>query len=487
MKTDLRDGTAAAEAPGTLRQEGVAAESEVFTVREAAAPMPRWRVWMLGLVGVTLGILYALNFNAIRALAGPDGTAVLRYYPLFFGVVFGLYLLGVWLGWSGGRRVALAVIGFGMVFRLLVLPTPMVLSSDPYRYLWDGRVQMAGINPYRHPPQAEALAPLRDPEIHPRINRPWAPTIYPPGAEVLFAGLAWVAPDRIGALRLFLILCELATMLVLLRLLGRLGLPEGRVAVYAWAPLAIFEFAQAGHIDAALIPLVLLALLARIEGRPGLAGSLLGAATLVKLYPAVLLPVLWKRKALRLPLAFLATVALGYLPYAWGVGWRVTGFLPTYFARFEDFNVGLRALLTEGLGFTGELARQAVMGILAAALALTLVAIGRRRPDTPPGIARASGWAVGAYLLLVPASMHPWYVAWLIPFLAVLPGAGWWYLSAAVALSYVGYTVDPHRVPLWALCIEYLPTYALVLFGLGASGRWPAWASAVFLRTKTSP
>jgi hypothetical protein len=344
-----------------------------------------------------------------------------------------------------------------------MLPTAVVLSTDPYRYLWDGRVQVAGINPYRFPPEAPELSGFRDARIHPNINRPWARTIYPPGAEALFAGLALAAPDRIWALRVLLVACEVATMLALLGLLRRLGLPEGRVVVYAWAPLAIFEFAQAGHIDAALIPLVLGALLAAGGGRPGLAGILLGGAALIKLYPAILLPVLWRRGDARLPLAFLATVALGYLPYVWGVGGKVLGFLPVYFARFEEFNIGLRALLTDGIGLTGTPARVVVSGLLAVLLAGVLAAIGWRRGDTLRDLTTACGMAVGASLLLVPSTIHPWYVVWLIPFLVVLSGPGWWYLTAGVVLSYVAYTGGPVRVPGWVRAVEYLPAYLGVL------------------------
>ncbi len=453
----------------------------------AGGPLPGRRLWLLGLVGLALAFLYALNFDAIRALAGPDGKAVFRWYPVYFGALFTLYLVGVWLSWEGGRRVALAVIGFGLVLRLLMLPTPVVLSSDLYRYLWDGRVQMAGMNPFRHAPRDEALAFLRDTEIHPHINRPTERTIYPPGAQFLFAMLAWIAPNSIGALRLLLILCDLATMAALAALLRRLGLPEGRVAAYAWAPLAVFEFAQAAHIDGALLPLVLGALLARRAGRPALAGGLLGGATLIKLYPAILLPILWKPRALRLPLAFMTTVVLGYLPYAWDIGAKVTGFLPTYLGRHEDFNIGLRFFLTEGIGFTGDLARSLAMGLLAAALGLLVLAIGRRRPDTPLGLAQAAGIAVGGYLLLVPTSMHPWYVGWLIPFLAVLPGAAWWYLSGGVVLSYLKYAADPEVLPLWARCLEWLPAYGLALFGLWAPCRSSQGATAAILRPNASP
>ena len=431
---------------------------------------------LLGLVAGLLALLYATNFTAIRLLAGAEGVGVFSVYPAFFAVVFLLYLAAVRLAWYGRRRVALAVILAGVLFRLFMLPTPVVLSSDVYRYFWDGRVQLAGVNPYRYPPEAQALAELRDAEVHPHINRPWARTVYPPGAQMLFAALASTAPDRLWALRVLLSTCELMTMLALAGLLRRAGLPEGRVAVYAWAPLPIFEFAQAGHVDAAAIPLVLGALLAAGAGRSGLAGGLLGGAVLVKLYPVALFPVLWKRGDARLPAAFAAALVLGYLPYAWGVGRRVLGFLPEYFTRSEEFNIGLRSLLTDGIGLAGTPARLVVSGFLVMLLLGVLVALGRRRGDGIHDIFVASGLGVGAYLLLVPSTMHPWYAAWLVPFLVVLPEPGWWYLTGAVALSYVAYAADPARVPTWALAVEYLPAYLGVLLGIRQAWRRSAWS-----------
>jgi hypothetical protein len=236
--------------------------------------------------------------------------------------------------------------------------------------------------------------------------------------------------------------------------------------VYAWAPLPLFEFAQAGHIDAAAIPLVLGALLAAGVGRAGLAGGLLGGAALIKLYPAIVLPVLWKRGDVRLPAAFLATVVLGYLPYAWDIGWRVVGFLPTYFSRFEEFNIGLRALFTDGIGRTGTPARFLVSGFLVLVLLGVLVALRRRQGDSLRDLTVACGAAVMAYLLLVPSTIHPWYVGWLIPFLVVLRNPGGWYFTGAVTLSYVAYIAEPSRVPAWALLVEYVPTYVGVMLGL---------------------
>jgi hypothetical protein len=281
--------------------------------------------------------------------------------------------------------------------------------------------------------------------------------------------------------------CDILTMVALVALLRRIGLPEGRVAVYAWAPLPIVEFTQAGHVDAAAIPLVLGALLAAGGGRPGLAGGLLGGAALVKLYPTALLPVLWKRGDTRLPTAFLAMLILGYLPYAWGVGWKVVGFLPEYFARFEEFNIGLRALLTDGIGLTGTRARFVVSGVLVLPLIGALVALGRKRGDSLHDVTVACGAAVWAYLLLLPSTIHPWYVVWMVPFLVVLTNPGAWYFTAAVTLSYVAYTAEPARVPAWALVVEYLPAYLGALFGLRyVSPPWTWYPRSPF-HPKTAP
>lgn len=428
-------------------------------------PRRGWRISVaLALAAGVLAGLYAANFAAIRAVTGGDEPpALFGAYPVYFAIVFLVYLAAVRLAWSGGRRTAVAAILLGLAFRAVMLPTPVRLSTDLYRYFWDGRVQLAGVNPYAYPPEAAALAGLRDPEIHPRINRPWAPTIYPPGAQIIFRALAWIAPNSLLVLRGLLIAGEAMTMLLLLALLARSGLPEGRVVVYAWAPLPALELVQAAHIDAVMLPLVLAAVLAAAARRPGLAGGLLGGAALIKLYPAALLPVLWRRGDRRLPLAFLAVVFLGYLPYTLDVGSRVLGFLPSYFEPGEEFNVGLRSLLTDRIGLTGSAPRLLASALLAALLVAALHRFRAMRRESAREYFVVSGLAVGAYLLLVPSTMHPWYVVWLIPFLAALPHPAWWYMTGTIPLSYLAYLHDPVRVPTWAVALEYLPACAALL------------------------
>jgi hypothetical protein len=164
-----------------------------------------------------------------------------------------------------------------------------------------------------------------------------------------------------------------------------------------------------------------------------------------------------------------ATVALGYVPYVWATGARALGFLPEYLGVAEDHNIGLRALLTWGVGWTSDLARTTMMTILFVALLGTLVWIGRR--DATGALGRTGVVAIGAYLALVPTAMHPWYVVWIVPFLCLAPSPAWLYFSGAVSLSYVAFLVRPAPLPAWAWLAQYGP-----LFGLLAVEAWRSGA-----------
>jgi hypothetical protein len=383
------------------------------------------------------------------------------YLRVFFPL-FGLYMLavvGIFWKRPGSSSCLLLLVGFAVVFRLIVLFSPLVLSSDLYRYVWDGRVQRAGINPYRYPPEAEALAALRDTAFYPQIIRPVLTTIYPPAAQMLFALMTAVVPDSIRGMKAFMVLADLITIGVLIRLLQTHGSDPERVVLYAWSPLVVFEFAGSGHVDALMLPCLLLALQARLAVRPGWAGVWLGLATLIKLYPAVLFPALYSRQDRRFPCGFSATLVLGYLPYVVGVGTGVFGYLPGYFGPWEDFNGGLRYFLTLALSPLMASARSTALGLCAILLLLVALIVIRRNTHY---IQRASTM-ISAYLLLVPTTFHPWYVIWLLPCLCFYPSWGWLYLSGALSLSYLAYLQSYPIVPLGIHLLEFLLLYILLL------------------------
>ncbi len=425
---------------------------------------PGLRVWLLGLLGGVSVYFYAQEFTT--------ATYLWVFVPLF-----GLYGLALWcVFWQSVERSPAClrlIVAFAVLFRLLVVPTPLVLSSDLYRYVWDGRVQRAGINPYRYPPEADALAALRDPDIYPQVHRPALPTIYPPVAQMLFALLTAIVPDSVRGMKVGMLVFDLLTLGLLIRLLKSTGHAPERVVLYAWSPLVIFEFAGSGHVDVLMLPFLLLALQARLACRPGLAGVLLGLATLTKLYPAVVLPALYQRYERRLLLSFAITLVLGYVPYLPGAGSQVFGYLPGYFGPWEDFNGGLRFWLTLALLPLLDEARLLVALLCAFLLLVVAYRVSRAEGDTD--VIPRAGYMIAAYTLLVPTTFHPWYVIWLLPCLCVRPVWGWLYLSGAVGFSYIAYTLDYPTVPLGLHLLEFIPCYALLL----AQALWPRWRRGV--------
>ena len=246
----------------------------------------------------------------------------------------------------------------GLAARTLVLAAPPMLSTDLYRYVWDGRVQAAGINPYRYIPADPALAALRDAPvgspsnptaIYPNINRvDSAPTIYPPAAQAMFAllGLTWSSIWSVKAAMLGLDMLGALAALALLRVAER---PPAQVVIWAWNPLLIWELAGGGHIDAGALAFSTLAILAAAVRRPAWAGAALAVAVLFKLLPAALFPALWRRWDWRTPAAAATVVVAAYLPYS-GVGLRVFGYLPGY-ANEEGLD-GSKSILFRALGLS---------------------------------------------------------------------------------------------------------------------------------------
>jgi len=336
-----------------------------------------------------------------------------------------------------GRVLFAAIIGVAVLLRLVALATPPnFLSTDLYRYVWDGRVQGAGLNPYSYLPADPALAQLRDEAIYAHINRvDTAPTIYPPFAQLVFF-LATRLGESVAAMRLAMLGFEAIAVLALAALLRRFGLPLRLLALYLWHPLPVWEFACGAHIDAVVMAASLLALLAATSGRRGLAGALLAAATLTKFFPLAIAPALYRRWDWRLPAAFLAVVAALYAAYA-GAGWKVLGFLPGY-ASEEGFAQGdglfLVTLLRE-VGFSPLATKLAFAGMAVAVLGtLTLQALSR--PLEGDTAIRSAAWIATATTILI-SPHYPWYFCWLVPFICFLPRPSLIWLTSSVFYIYV--------------------------------------------------
>lgn len=429
-----------------------------------------WRVPMLAAMGAVL---------VATTLAGPvvhRGPGDMAFAALAIGQ--GLVVIAALrLALRCPVRPALAVIAVvAVASRLALLPTVPHLSTDAYRYVWDGRVQAAGINPYRHIPEDPALEALRDDAIYPHINRrDFAVTIYPPAAQMLFVGVAGLGGGLL-AMRLALVGCEAVVVAVLLAMLARFGLPPVRILAYAWHPLAVWEIAGSGHVDAAMLALMMLGLwVGVVAGRRVAGAALLAVATLVKPFAVLALPAVWRPWDWRAPAAAVAVAALLYLPYL-SVGAGVLGYLPDYLAeeRIED-----------GEGFWAVAALNALFGplpgarplylaasvLLVGALALTL-SFGMRHDPRPEAVLRRLFWLLFAFLALLSANW-PWYNLMLLPFLALFGPAPAWVATIGGFILYDEVWADFDIGPLFRESLLNLALLASLLAAAAHRGLTP--------------
>src|SRR5712664_4084150 len=235
-------------------------------------------------------------------------------------------------------RALWLIFGLGIVLRACVLLFDPLLSSDIYRYVWDGRVQAAGFNPYRYIPADETLAFLRDGTIFPHINRAdIAVTIYPPVAQFFFLIVTRI-DESVTMMRLALLGCESVTVTVIVLLLRRMNRPVTRVIAYAWHPLPMWEIANSGHIDALMVALMMLGLWLALTGRPLRGAASIALAALVKPFALLALPATWRLWDWKAPLIVIAIAVVCYAPYL-AVGWGVFGYLAGYLGE-EHYSTG---------------------------------------------------------------------------------------------------------------------------------------------------
>ena len=403
---------------------------------------PVWRAWVTNVLLCLIGM--ALVWLARQFVIEAD------HFELGFSGVSGraacLFVAAVIvvLTRPANRATIWVVLGFAVAMRIMPLFAKPFLSSDIYRYVWDGIVQHAHVNPYRYVPGDAALSFLRPghEEIFNNINRrDYARTIYPPVTQMIYWAVTLVSPT-VQAMKLAMFGFECVTVGALVAMLRWMRRSSAEVLLYAWCPLLVWEIAGAGHVDAAVLCFVTLALVARRRDQPVLTGLLLGCAVMTKFYPLVLLPALWKRGDWKMPTAVAAVCAVGYATYS-SAGRLVFGFLGGY-SEEEGINSGARFFLLE--------LAQRVRGLehlsVAAYLVFCAVVMGaicwwcwkfatvgsviphpsamKPRMDGAPGLLVAPAFVRGATMLAMTMMLlfsphYPWYIVWLIPFFALAP------------------------------------------------------------------
>jgi len=347
--------------------------------------------------------------------------------PLFFvcaGVavaVFAGIIAFIWSKPPTQPRLLLVAVLFAIAFRVVLAVPPVNGDNDMIRYVWDGRVQKLGLNPYAVRPADPGLEFTHTDETR-DMPSARARTPYPPAAQMFFRFVVSIH-DSGRAMKLALIACDLLTMLVLWRWLLVSGRSEWLMLAYGWNPLVVLEIAHSGHIDALGALWTLGAAFWLTRRRTSLATVAYVLAVATKLLPIVLAPLLWRRISIRDAFIGAGLFVLLYMLYASGT----------------DVLFGVQNVV-QHIRFNGP-AFRAVAGAtspdIAARVALSLGLLTAvwcrwKLSVDHPG---AWAWPMGIAILFAPV-IYPWYLLYLTPFLLIrttLPLIVW---GCAVLMTY---------------------------------------------------
>jgi Glycosyltransferase family 87 len=435
-------------------------------------------------IGLALSVLAGLVLLLVRPSLNP---ARVQPLPLLIGAWLA-FIVAAWLLRKVPKRTAVVLILLGGIgIQVAAVSAPPRMSSDLYRYIWDGRVQAAGIDPYQYVPTATQLDGLRNEFLfyprgeycvratyvsrHPaadltpgctRINRPTVPTIYPPVAEAYFLGVYYLHPADNSSTPIQAATALAAVLITVLLLFGlrRLGRDVRMAALWSWCPTVALEAGNSAHVDVIAVGLAAAAILvlatARTTRRTVLGGVLLGLAIATKLTPVLTVPALLRRRWVTVLVAAGSAFIMVYVPHVLRVGGKVIGFLPGYLQQ-EGYTKGTRFGII-GLFITGPLSIAAAVLILAAVAFAVLQFTDPDRPWTGALVMTAAALAV--------ATPHYQWYSLLLVMLVALDGRPEW-LAFAAGGYYAAQPDMGRYTPPWRLVDAIAYGVPLMIVGVG--------------------
>jgi hypothetical protein len=371
--------------------------------------------------------------------------------PLFFalaaamGACYVAMLAGVWRPAEASTKYLRVALLMAVAFRVPLAIAPVGNDNDMIRYIWDGRVQRLGYNPYAVVPSDPAVA-----HTHIESTRAMpsarARTPYPPAAQLFFRMVTSVS-ESARAMKVALVLCDVLTMVVVWRWLAVMGRNQWLTLAYAWNPLVILEVAHSGHIDALGALWIAASAYWLARKRTALASIAFVLAVATKLLPIVLAPLYWRRvKPRDVTFAALLMVAL-YIQFMDGRTLPV-GAVPNVVAHIR-FN----GPIFKGIAAAGGAPVAAAVAVL---LGFAVAAWARVRWDSSNAAAWA--WPMAVSLACAPV-IYPWYLLYFTPFLlttSTIPLIVWTFSVIPVyVVWYFPQWRKPWTVPLAVMAIEF--------------------------------
>jgi alpha-1,6-mannosyltransferase len=400
---------------------------------------PEWRVYLLG------ATLYVALTICSRYFGDRGGSHFMAWLILAC-IAFLLAIRELFVTPGFPRRVVVVGLVLAAMWHVEFLRLPPGADDDVHRYVWDGRLQRLGYNPYIVVPSDPAVRSLHTSETR-NLNNPDLPSPYPPGAQLFFRAVTAVR-ESVFALKLVFVICDLGISLVLLDLLRTSGRGAHLVLAYAWNPLLAIEVAGSGHIDIVGALLLVISVAALLRRWRAVAALMFGLAVAVKFLPIVLVPLYWKRLRIRDAVFAAAVVALLCVPFL-DHGRVPIGSLGTYVQAFR-FNGPVFAALNR------VAAPQLVVALAVLVGFATSIWLRRGNDQWFPDV---FAWPMVASLLCAPV-VFPWYLLWLLPFLTSASTLLIILWTVTITTTYVMWHLSSVRgawgaLPGWVMLLEY--------------------------------
>ncbi len=456
--------------------------------------MPNHPVFILFLLLVTL------IFYIILGLSGDICSEIEIYWliviPLYLTYAFVIFYI---LRNKLLERISfLWFIIFGVLFRIVLIPSEPFLSDDIYRYLWDGKIIASGINPYKFAPVDIQLLQFRDQIIYPFINFPEIATSYPPVSQFMFLINQWLG-GSVFSWKILLLFVEIILFLVIFRMVQHFNLNKFRILIYFYNPLLIIETYSSGHLEITGVLFFWIAVYLFYKRYDWKSIIFFAMSIMTKFIPLVsgipfLLNKFFRKSAL---LMVICSILL--LPFMF------SGILPlpglfSYINRWE-FNSGLYRLVISimnlldikeyqwmDVNFSGHLETfyfsYAFFYKIFAAVILVAVFFDQMNKLRATSSFRSinfiqRGFILTAGFLLLMPTLHPWYLIWIIPFLVFIPNWSWLLFTFLIQASY--FVLKDYALffvwkeSVWILLFQYIPFYAILIWEYLDKDRIKGW------------
>jgi alpha-1,6-mannosyltransferase len=344
----------------------------------------------------------------------------------------------------------------GILFRITLIPATPTTSPDVFRYIWEGKVTTHGINPYQTPPDAHILTQFRT-DLWEKVGFKSMTSIYPPLAQVSFLIGYVLSGDSVWGLKIIYLICEIITLIFLLKLLKLKNINPGYIILYAWLPIPIMEYFINAHIDVVGITFFILFLYHLEKGKNNLSAVFFALSFLVKFYPVMIYPLLIKKigikKLVPFTLIFLCTTFIFYIPFL-TKDFAIKNSLTTYLLHWE-FNGSVYNLIK--VFSNGAMARI----ICSVLLVMSIGFISYKYIDFLKG-----SFGVLLSFVIFATTIYPWYLGWIAalnPFLAFYSVLSLLFTSNFSNFTPMGRVWQEY----WqVLIIEYIPFFLLLYFDI---------------------